>query len=235
MKTIGIVGGLGPESTVGYYQRIIGAFVMRRPQATYPELIIYSANSDELFALIDRGDWDGMAAMLLGKIRALAAAGAEFAAISANTPHVVFDRVAASSPIPLVSIVEATRDAARAAGMRRVGLLGTKLTMSSDFYAVAFRAVGIEIVVPAEDEQRLIHHRLMTEIELGIFKPSTREELNAIARRLQRDHAVDGVILGCTELPLIMTEPLAGLPFLDTTGIHCDRIVRECLGAAPSP
>lgn len=230
MKTIGIVGGLGPESTVDYYQRIIGDFVRRRPAASYPEIVVFSANSDELFALIDRRDWDGMAAMLVAKVRALAAAGADFAAISANTPHIVFDRVAAASPIPLLSIVEATRDAARAAGMKRVGLLGTKLTMSSEFYAVAFRPAGIEVVVPTEEEQRLIHHRLMTEIELGLFKPETRSELNAVGRRLKADHAIEGLILGCTELPLIMTEPIEGLPFLNTTAIHCDRIVKECEG-----
>lgn len=229
MKTIGIVGGLGPESTVDYYQRIIGAFVKRRPQATYPEIVIFSANSDALFELVDRKDWDGMAAMLLAKIRALAAAGADFGAISANTPHVVFDRVAAASPIPLVSIVEATREAARVAGMKRLGLLGTKLTMSSDFYAVAFRKAGMTIFVPTEEEQRLIHHRLMSEIELGIFRQGTRDELTAIARRLQRDHGIDGLILGCTELPLILTEPLEGLPFLNTSAIHCDRIVRACV------
>ena len=228
MKTIGIVGGLGPESTVDYYQRIIGDFVKRRPATTYPEIVVYSANSDELFALIDRRDWDGIVAMLLAKVRALAAAGADFAAISANTPHVVFDRVAAASPIPLLSIVEATRDAARAAGMRRVGLLGTKLTMSSDFYATAFQPAGIAVVVPTEEEQQLIHHRLMTEIELGIFRAETRAELNAIGLRLLREHGIDGIVLGCTELPLIMTEPIPGLPFLDTTAIHCERIVREC-------
>lgn len=235
MKVIGIVGGLGPESTVDYYQRIIGAFVKRRPAATYPELVIYSANSDELFALVDRKDWDGLTAMLLAKLRALAAAGAEFGAISANTPHVVFDRLAAASPIPLLSIVEATREAARTAGLKRLGLLGTRLTMSSDFYAVAFGKSGMEIVVPTDEEQGLIHHRLMTEIELGIFKASTRDELYAIARRLRRDHAIDGLILGCTELPLIMTEPMDGLPLLDTSEIHCDRIVRECEGQAAAP
>ncbi|HSM93991.1 MAG TPA: amino acid racemase [Anaeromyxobacteraceae bacterium] len=228
MKTIGIVGGLGPESTVDYYQRIIRAFVRRRPAATYPEIVIFSANSDELFARVDRRDWDGIAAMLAEKVRALAAAGAEFAAISANTPHIVFDRVAAASPIPLLSIVEATRDAARDAGMKRVGLLGTKLTMSSNFYADAFRPAGIEVVAPTEEEQQLIHHRLMTEIELGVLKPETRAELNGIGRRLQRDHAIDGLVLGCTELPLIMTAPIEGLPLLDTTAIHCERIVREC-------
>jgi aspartate racemase len=229
MKTIGIVGGLGPESTVDYYQRIIAAFVARRPAATYPEIVIFSANSDELFALVDRGDWSGIAALLLAKVRALAAAGADFAAISANTPHLVFDEVAAASPIPLLSIVEATRDAARAAGMKRLGLLGTRLTMSSDFYAKAFGRAGMEIVVPSKAEQELIHRRLMSEIELGVFKPETRAELNGVARRLQRDHAVDGIILGCTELPLIMTEPLDGMPLLNTSAIHCDRIVRACL------
>jgi aspartate racemase len=230
MKTIGIVGGLGPESTVDYYQRIIAAFVKRRPAATYPEIVLFSANSDELFALVDRKDWVGMAAMLLAKIRALAAAGADFAAISANTPHVVFDQVASASPIPLISIVEATCDAALTAGMKRLGLLGTRLTMSSDFYEKTFRRAGLEVVVPTDAEQGLIHHRLMSEIELGIFKQSTRDELLSIARRLQRDHAIDGLILGCTELPLILTDPLDGLPFLNTSAIHCDRIVRACLG-----
>lgn len=229
MKTIGIVGGLGPESTVDYYQRIIGAFVRRQP-VTYPEVVIFSARLDELMALVDRRDTVGMAAMLLSKVRALAAAGADFAAIATNTPHLVFDEVAAASPIPLLSIVEATRDAARAAGMKRVGLLGTRLTMSSDFYAKAFGRAGLEIVVPSEAEQELIHGRLMTEVELGIFKPETRAELNGVALRLWRDHGVDGVILGCTELPLIMTEPIAGLPLLNTSAIHCDRIVRACLG-----
>jgi aspartate racemase len=232
LKVIGIVGGLGPESTVDYYQRIIGAFVKRRPAATYPELVIFSANSDELFALVGRKDWGGLAAMLVERVRALAAAGADFAAIAANTPHVVFDQVAAASPIPLLSIVEATRDAAAAARHKRLGLLGTQLTMSSDFYARAFREARIAIVVPTGEEQQLIHHRLMNEIELGVFKASTREELNAIARRLQSDQAIDGLILGCTELPLVMTEPIDRLPFLNTTAIHCDRIVRECLGGA---
>lgn len=230
MKTIGIVGGLGPESTVDYYQRIIADFVRRRPAATYPEIVIFSANMDALFEHIERADWDGIAAMLLAKIRALSAAGADFAAIASNTPHIVFDRLAAASPIPLLSIVQATCDAARAAGMKRLGLLGTRLTMSSDFFAKAFGRAGLEVVVPDDEEQQRIQHRLMSEIELGVFKPSTRDELNGIARRLQRDHAIDGLILGCTELPLIMTEPIDGLPFLNTTAIHCERIVRECVG-----
>lgn len=230
MKTIGLVGGLGPESTVDYYQRIIGAFVKRRPSATYPEIVVYSVDLDEVMTLVDRSDWPGLTGLLLAKLRALAAAGADFAAITANTPHVVFAEVASASPLPLLSIVEATRDEARSAGMHRVGLLGTKLTMSSDFYAVTFRAAGIDVVMPTDEEQRLIHHRLMTEIELGVFKDSTRQELNRIGRRLREAHAIDGLVLGCTELPLIMTEPIEGLPLLNTTAIHCDRIVRECEG-----
>jgi aspartate racemase len=236
MKRIGLVGGIGPESTVDYYERIVAATAHLGPGAR-PDVVIYGANAAELFALMEAGDHGGLVEWLLAKLVALAGAGAQLAAITANTPHVVFDRVKALSPLPLRSIVEATRDEAARLGVRRLALLGTGFTMASDFYARCFAPAGMEVVVPDAAGQALIHHRLMTEIELGVFKDSTRAELLAIVEGLHRAQPVDAVILGCTELPLILEAPAYAvpgaprpLPFLNTTAIHVADLVRAAAG-----
>jgi aspartate racemase len=231
MKRIGLVGGIGPESTVDYYKRLMAATAHLGPAR--PDIIIYGANVDQVFAILNAGDLDRLVAWLVDKLLALKAAGAELAAITANTPHVVFDRVKEHSPLPLRSIVEATREVAAGLGARRLALLGTGYTMASDFYARCFAPAGMEIVVPEPGEQSLIHRRLMTEIELGIFKDSTRAELLGIVERMHRVTPLDAVILGCTELPLILhgeSYPVGGaraLPFLNTTAIHVADLVRH--------
>jgi aspartate racemase len=225
VKRIGLVGGIGPESTLDYYRRIVAACA-GRPGAPVPEIVVFSARMQELFDLMEAKDWDGLVGWLLGKIEALRAAGADFAAITANTPHVVFERVQARSPLPLRSIVEATRREAERLGVRRLGLLGTRFTMRSDFYARAFAPSGMELVVPSAAEQELIHERLMSEIELGILKDSTRAELLGIVKRLVDGRRAEAIVLGCTELPLILDRSEHGVPFLNTTAIHVDDIVR---------
>ncbi|HEX9307716.1 MAG TPA: amino acid racemase [Anaeromyxobacter sp.] len=225
MKRIGLVGGIGPESTLDYYRRLVAAFALQSGSPA-PELVIYSARVQELFELMAARDWDGLVAWLLAKIEALRAAGADFGAIGANTPHVVFERVQARSPLPLRSIVEATCLEAQRLRARRLGLLGTRFTMQSDFFQRSFGAAGLELVVPGDGEQRLIHERLMTEIELGVIKDSTRQELLGIVRRMIDASGIDAVILGCTELPLILDRSEFGLPFLNTTAIHVDDLVR---------
>jgi aspartate racemase len=230
MKKIGIVGGLGPESTVAYYKEIIAAFNTDLAALAYPEIIICSANLKECMEYVAARDWAGFSEWLLGKIFSLHRAGAEFAAIASNTPHVVFDELRSRSPIPLVSIVEKTCERALGMGLKKIGLMGTKLTMEADFYKKPFLSRGISIVVPMEAERSLIDHRLFSEIELGVLKDSTREELFAIAKRMVNEEGIDSLILGCTELPLIMTERRFGIPFLNTTEIHCRSIIRYCIG-----
>jgi aspartate racemase len=226
VKRIGLVGGIGPESTLDYYRRIVAACAAR-PGAPVPEIVVFSTRMQELLDLVEARDWDGLVAWLLGKIEALRAAGADFAAITANTPHAVFDRVQARSPLPLLSIVEATRREAERLRVRRLGLLGTRFTMRADFYARAFAASAMELAVPTPAEQELIHERLMTEIELGVLKDSTRAELLGIVKRLVDGDGVQAIILGCTELPLILDRSEHGVPFLNTTAIHVDDIVRH--------
>lgn len=229
MKRIGIVGGLGPESTLDYYKRIIAAFQERKPGLSFPEIVIYSANLQELMDVLDAGDREGLAVWLAEKVEALHRAGADFAVIGSNTPHLVFDAVRLRAPIPMLSIVEETRTKAGRLGLKKLGLLGTKFTMESDFYRKSFEAAGLQIVVPEEVDRELIHHRLFTEIELGIVKDSTRQELLSVVRRMIDGQGIEAVILGCTELPLILDRDCFGIPFLNTTAIHVESIVEYCL------
>ena len=231
MKKIGLVGGIGPESTLDYYARIIDAFRAGEAEPDYPEIVLYSANLTELMAILKAGDMGTLANWLVDKVQALPRAGADFAAIGSNTPHVVFEEVAARSPIPLVSIVAATRQKAASLGLKKLGLMGTLFTMQADFYPRAFAAGGMSVVAPDTESQQLIQHRLETEIELGVLKDSTREELLTIAKGMIEQDDIEGVILGCTELPLILTQTAYdGVPFLNTAAIHVNSIVETCRG-----
>ena len=229
MKKIGIIGGIGPESTIDYYKLIIGAFHEKQADLGYPEIIIYSANLSSLMRILEAKDWENLTDWLLEKVVALYKAGAEFAVIGSNSPHIVFDKVSSRSPIPMLSIIEETRKNAQKKGLKKPGLLGTRFTMESDFYRKPFLDNGMAVVVPEKEDQELIHHRLFSEIELGIIKDSTRNELLSIVKKMIDRHSIDALILGCTELPLILAKDEFGIPFLNTTAIHAESIVNFCV------
>src|SRR6266567_344760 len=230
MKTLGIVGGLGPESTVDYYQRIIALYRERQPDGSYPQFIIISVDLKKGLDFMDASDLAGMAAYLLEEIRKLARAGADFGLIAANTPHIVFDDVAPKSPIPLISIVEATCAAAKAQKLKRLALFGTRYTMQATFYPKVFSREGIELLVPDPQDQDYIHDKYLSELVPGKFWPETRAGLLAIVDRMKAESDVDGVILAGTELPLILHgETHNGIPLLDTTKIHVEAAVAEML------
>jgi aspartate racemase len=230
MKTLGIIGGLGPESTIDYYQRIVALYRERTGDGSYPEFIINSVDLKKGLDFMEAGDLAGMAAYLLEGIGKLADAGADFALISANTPHIVFDEVASKSPIPLISIVEATSAAVEALGLKRLALFGTRYTMQATFYLKVFLHEGIELLVPEPNDQDYIHDKYMNELVPGKFLPETRAALLAIVDRMRAKSDIDGVILAGTELPLILRDvEHDGVPFLDTTKIHCEAAVAEML------
>ena len=230
MKTLGIIGGLGPESTVDYYQRIIALFRERTGDRHYPEFVIVSVDLRKGLDFMDANDLSGMANYLLEGIDKLARAGADFGIISANTPHIVFDEVAPKSPIPLISIVEATCAAAKARELKRLALFGTRYTMQASFYPKVFSREGIELLVPEPNDQNWIHDKYFSELVPGIFLPETRAGLIAIVDRIKAKSDIDGVILAGTELPLILCDPHHnGIPFLDTTKIHVEMAVDEML------
>lgn len=172
----------------------------------------------------------GMAEYLLEEIAKLAQAGATFGLISANTPHIVFGEVASKSPIPLISIVEATCAAAKARKLKRLGLFGTRYTMRATFYPKVFSREGIELLVPDPNDQNYIHDKYLKELVAGKFLPETRAGLLASVDRMKANSDIDGLILAGTELPLILRDSEHnGIPFLDTTEIHCEAAVTEML------
>lgn len=226
MKKIGLVGGLGPEATIDYYKGIIDSFKKDRQDLYYPNIIIYSVNMSEFVKLMNNDKWESVIDLLVTKIEALKNAGAEFAALTANTPHIIFDKLAEQSPLPLLSIVEATCNEAVKQGLKRAGLLGTCFTMNGTFYQEVFKKQGIEVIMPPADVREWINNKLFTEIELGVFKDDTRKKLEQIIDQMVRDNKIDSIILGCTEFPLILTEKqYSGVPVLNTTMIHVREIV----------
>jgi aspartate racemase len=222
-----MIGGVGPESTMDYYQRLIKLYQKNVSGDNYPEIIINSINMTAMLKFVSGKDWDGLADMLADAVRELQNAGADLAFIASNTPHIVFEQVRRVSPIPLVSIVEATRMEAEKLGLKKVGLLGTLFTMQSSYYQAEFDKSGIAVVVPSEEERRYIQQKLFAEIEHGVFLEETRNGLLKIIKRLIADESIDGVILGCTELPLILTKSEYGIPFLNTAEIHAQSIFEK--------
>jgi aspartate racemase len=230
MKTVGIIGGVGPESTIDYYRSMIAVYRQESPDGSSPSIVINSIDMRKAVAMFEANDLSGVADYLVAEVGRLAGAGADFGLLSANTPHIVFDEVQRRSPIPLISIVQATCDAAKARGLKRLGLFGTRFTMQGRFYPELFSKEGIALSVPEPDEQDYIHEKYMGELVKGVFLPETREGLLAIVDRLVEREKIDGVILGGTELPLILRDAEhRGIPFLDTTQIHVKAAVARLL------
>lgn len=230
MKITGMIGGLGPESTVDYYRTIITRYRARNPDGGYPCFIINSLDLDKGIRLVDTGQLSELADYLVQGVEALARAGAVFGFFSANTPHIVFDEVQRRSSIPLLSIVRAACDRARSLGLKKVGLFGTGFTMKAAFYPDQFRRQGISIVTPQPAERDFIHARYLGELLNGAFLPETRAELLRIARRMKAEDGIEALVLAGTELPLLLRDSAgADLQFLDTTEIHVEAIVDELL------
>ena len=229
MRRIGIVGGLGPEATIEYYKIITDEYRRLTPGGDYPTIVLYSVNLTEILAMAEVGDWPGIAGWLSKAVEALERAGADFAMIAANTPHIVFGDISRGAGIPMISIVEETASEAERCGFGRLLLLGTRFTMQGTYYQDVFTRRGIELVVPGDEEQRYIHEKLIDEIGRGRIVEETRRRLLEIIDGVRGSVGVDGVILGCTELPLILTEDAFGLPFLDTTRIHALSAVRRSM------
>jgi aspartate racemase len=230
MKTLGIIGGIGPESTIEYYRRIHALYRQRIADGSAPSLIINSIDNKKVLDLVGANKLDELTGYLTTEVERLARGGATFALLAANTPHLVFDSVAQRSSIPLLSIVAATCEAATSRGLTRLGLLGTRFTMQSSFYRDALSERQIELAVPGEEEQAWIHEKYMQELLKGIILPETRARLLSIIKTLKESSQIDGVILGGTELSLILRdESVFGIPILDTTQIHVEAAVAHLI------
>ncbi len=227
MKTPGIVGGIGPESTVDYYKMLIELFT--KEHGTFPEIIVYSIDMNRMLAYVEHGELKELCDYLLYAIEALGRAGADFAVIASNTPHVVFKELQSSCSLELISIVKETRHRARSLGLRKLALLGTKFTMEKSFYPDEFREEGIELVVPIAEEIEYIHKKIMNELEKGIVKYKTKTRFLDIIKKMKNTYGVQGVILGCTELPLMFPNDELGISFLNTNRIHVEGVYQRMI------
>jgi aspartate racemase len=230
MKLIGIVGGIGPESTIDYYRLFISTYRERRPDGGYPHVVINSIDLARALKLVTSNDLAGLAAYMLEEVRRLARAGATHALLSSNTPHIVFDELRRASPIPLISIVETACQAAVVRKLKRVGLFGTRFTMQGGFYQKVFAREGIQVAIPAPGDQEFIHETYLNELVNGIVRPETRERYIAIARRMRSEQGMEALVLGGTELPLLLRGAIdIGVTLLDTAHLHVERAVAELL------
>jgi aspartate racemase len=230
MTRVGLVGGLGPESTIDYYRRIIAEWEAHRPGSS-PGVVIDSLDVQEGLRLVAT-DRAGMVEYLLASLDRLAGAGVDFIAMTANTAHVVFDELAARTPCPLLSIVETCADDAERRGLKRLVLLGTRFTMEAPFYPTVLGRRGVQVFAPADDERTWVHAHYVGELLEGDFRDDTRDGLVDLIARLRDRHRADGIILGGTELPLLLkSDVIAGLPTLDTTELHVRAIVSRLLAS----
>jgi aspartate racemase len=230
VKTLGMIGGVGPESTVDYYKNIIAMYRERKRDGSYPQFVINSIDLQKGIDFLEADNLAGMAKFLLQEIDKLPRAGAEFGIIAANTPHIVFDEVKAKSPMQLISIVQAACAHAKERGLKRLALLGTRYTMQADFYQKVFQREGIELVAPENSDRDYIHEKYFAELVPGILLPETRAGLFAIVDRMKSKMNIEGVVLAGTELALILRgESHNGVALLDTGKIHCQAAVAEML------
>lgn len=217
MKTIGILGGLGPESTIEYYRYITRTYYETRQDYNYPEIIIYSLT----FAPFINCGYE-CAPDVEAAIAGLARAGADFVVAACNSVHIVYDQVSPRTPIPWVSIIDVTAEAVRNAGIRTVGLLGTVFTMGRGFYQTGLARHGIETLVPDADDQQLVSNIIYAELVRNVRTQTSRENVLACARKLRRKGA-EAVVLGCTELPFLIRPEHTDIPLFDTTALHAQK------------
>ena len=229
MKKVGIIGGIGPASTLDYYSGIINGYRAKVNDGNYPEIVIDSVNMTEMLSYIEKEDWNALTEMLVCAINHLKAAGAQFVAIASNTPHIVFDVIEKRSPLPLISIVNETIAYARARGIKKAVVIGTRFTMRSSLYANAFLKHSIATVTPSEDEQEEIHGIIFPKLEDGIVDLNDKSKLLTLADRLISKHFADALVLGCTELPLMIKENDIDTLLLNTTQIHIEAIVNAAI------
>lgn len=233
MKTIGLIGGMSWESTVPYYQ-IVNEEVRRRLGGLHSaKVILHSVEFDEIEKCQSSGDWEKSGDILGKAAQGLEAAGADFILICTNTMHKVAPQVASMIGVPIVHIADATADELEKHGIRRVGLLGTKYTMTQDFYKQRLIDRGIDVVIPGDADIETVNSVIFRELCLGEIKDASRQEFQRVIGGLKQKGA-EGVILGCTEIGLLIRQADSPLPIFDTTVIHAKRAVELALEDLPA-
>jgi len=227
-KVIGMVGGLSPESTIYYYKYITEEYYRRFGNYSYPEIIIYSVNFQNFINWMNAERWDLIADELVRVLTKLYYAGADFGILTSNTVHAVFDEVQKRSPIPLISIIDATIEEIKKAGIDTVGLLGTLFTMTKDFFRRKLEENGIRVILPSKEDMEYVNDAIFKELVAGIFLSKTKQEFIRIINYM-KERGAKGIILGCTEIPLLVSENDVNIKLFDTTKIHAEKALSYAL------
>lgn len=227
-KKIGIIGGLSPESTASYYLHITRTYVERYGDYGYPEILIYSVNLKKYHSWRSENQWDLITEDLIISVKRLQKAGADFGLIATNTMHKVFDVVKDAVSIPLINIIDATAQRAGKMGLKKLGLLGTQYTMSDGFYHDQVTRYGLDTIVPDTEDQSIIHRIIVEELVRGKLLEASKCEYIRIINGLVGLGA-EGIILGCTEIPLLIKQKDSSVPFLDTADIHAEAALEFAL------
>lgn len=225
MKKLGLIGGMGPESTIPYYHDIVYGVQNKVGKKFFPNLTIESLNVFDVLNMCERNEYDKLIKYIMVAINNLKASGADFAALSANTPHIVFDELKKCSPIPLVSIVETACDEAKRRNISKLGLLGTIVTMNGEFFKKPFLKNNIEVITPTDEEKGFVNQKISQELELGIVKEETLSAFLKIVQRMKDENGIQAIVLGCTELPLLFKGVQTPVDCLDTMQIHIQTLV----------
>jgi aspartate racemase len=230
-RALGIVGGVGPESTRDYYRRLVERWHDRGPADTYPHVVIDGLNSRAAMSAMLGGDLEPAIALFGRSVEALAAAGASLAIIGSVMMHRVFPQVAAVAPIPMLSIIDALVADARRRGFRHLGVLGARPTVEGRFFADPFEAAGLGLARPTRAEREWVHDIYFGELVRGEFRAETRAGLEAVVAGMRERDSIDAVVLAGTELPLILTEPTcAGVLVVDAVGVHVEAALDWLVG-----
>ncbi len=219
MKTIGMIGGMSWESTLPYY-RLINETVRDTLGGLHSaKVLLHSVDFHQIETLQHAGDWTGAGEAMAVAARSLHAGGADFIVLCTNTMHKVADAITAATPLPLLHIADGTADALAAAGITRVGLLGTRFTMEQDFYRNRLEARGFEVITPDADDRGQVHRIIYDELCQGVIGEDSRQTYRRIMACLAQAGA-EGIILGCTEISLLVQQDDASVPLFDTTALH---------------
>lgn len=231
MKKLGLIGGVGPESTIKYYRLIIEAFQKELNTKEYPEFLIESIDMTKMLSYVFNNELDKLVDFLCQRIYVLEKAGVDFVAVASNTPHIVIDELVNRTQIPIISIIDETCNAVKEKSITKVGLFGTKSTMTAGFYQQKANEFGIGIIVPETGDLDFIHDRYMNELVFSNINPETKNQLKQIANQLKENHFIEGLILGGTELSLILDQSdFDDLHVFDSTKIHVDSLVLNMIG-----
>lgn len=229
MKKLGLVGGIGPGSTVGYYNSVISGVTARTGKKELPPIAVESLDLFKMLALCGPGQEAEFVAYFNAAIDNLTKAGSDFIVIACNTPHKYIDELRAHATLPIISIVETACAEAKKLGYKKMGLLGTGFTMKNDFFQKIFAAEGITLVVPQEEEINFVAAKIIEELENDIINPETLKKLQQIIQRLHEEEGIEAVVLGCAELPKILNDSVSCVPCLDTTKAHLNAIIDAVL------